>query len=91
MQFSTDMNCIIIIIVVIVIIIIIIIIEFLTSQLQLGNIHLSWHVVINRIRLDGLIYSFEIFLQLNMCRELQIFAFVYTRMYSGAIQVFVDL
>ena len=33
MQFSTDMNCIIIIIVVIVIIIIIIIIEFLTSQL----------------------------------------------------------
>jgi len=32
------------------IIIIITIIEFLTSQLWLGNIHLSWDVVINRIR-----------------------------------------
>jgi len=31
------------------IIIIIIIIEFLTSQLWLGNIHLSWDVVINII------------------------------------------
>jgi len=37
------------------IIIIIIIIEFLTSQLWLGNIHLSWDVVMNRIRLGGLI------------------------------------
>jgi len=33
-------------------------------------------VLINRIRLDGLIYSLESFLQLNKCRELQIFAFV---------------
>jgi hypothetical protein len=41
------------------------------------NIHLSWDSVINRIRLGGLIYSLESFLQLNMCRELQIFAFVY--------------
>jgi len=45
-------------------------------------------MVINRIRLDDLIYSLEGFLQLNMCRELQIFAFVY--MYSGASQVFLD-
>jgi hypothetical protein len=51
--------------------------EFLTSQLWLGNIHLSWDLVINRIRLDGLIYSLESFLQLNICQELQIFAFVY--------------
>ena len=64
------------------------VIEFLTSHLKLGNIHLSWHVVINRIRLDGLIYSLESFLQLNMCRELQILAFVC--MYSGASQVFLD-
>jgi len=63
------------------IIIIIIIIEFLTSQLWLGNIHLSWDVVINRIRLGGLICSLKSFLQLNMCQELQIFAVV--RMYSG--------
>jgi len=34
---------------------IIIIIEFLTSQLWVGNIHLSWDVVINRIRFGGLI------------------------------------
>ena len=54
----------------------------------MGNIHLSWDVVINRIRLDGLIYSLESFLQLNMCKELQIFTFVY--MYSGASQVFLD-
>ena len=56
--------------------------EFLTSQLWLGNIHLSWDVVINRIRLGGLICSLKSFLQLNMCQELQIFADVY--MYWGA-------
>ena len=43
---------------------IIIIIEFLTSQIWLGNIHLSWDVVINRIRLGGLICSLKSFLQL---------------------------
>jgi len=59
-----------------------IIIEFLTSQLWLGNIHLSWDVEINRIRLGGLIYSLQSFLQLNMCQELQIFVVVY--IYSGA-------
>jgi len=48
-----------IILVIIIIIIIIIIIEILTSQVWLGNIHLSWHVVINRIRLGGLIYSLK--------------------------------
>ena len=42
----------------------------------------------NKIRLGGLIYSLESSLQLNMCRELQIFAFVC--MYSGASQVFLD-
>jgi len=52
----------------------------------MGNIHLSWDVVMNRIRLGGLICSLETFLQLNMCQELQIFAFVY--MYSGASEVF---
>ena len=56
-------------------------VEFLTSQLWLGHIHLSWDVVINRIRLGGLICSLKSFLQLNMCQELQIFAVVY--MYSG--------
>jgi len=56
--------------------------EFLTSQLWLGNIHLSWDVVINRIRLGGLIYSSKSYLQLNMCQELQIFSVVY--MYWGA-------
>ena len=56
--------------------------EFLTSQLWLGNILLSWDVVINRIRLGGLICCLKSFLQLNMCQELQIFAVVYT--YSGA-------
>ena len=70
------------IIIIVIIIIIIIIIEFLTSKLCLGNIHLSWDVIINRIKLGGLICSLESFLQLNMCQELQIFAVVY--MYSGA-------
>ena len=69
-------------IIIIIIIIVIIIIEFFTSQLLLGNIHLSWDVVINRIRLGGLICSLKSFLQLNMCQELQIFAAVY--MYWGA-------
>jgi len=41
-----------------------------------------WDAVIKRIRLGCLIYSFKSCLQLNMCLELQIFAFVY--MYSGA-------
>ena len=56
-----------------IIIIIIIIIEFFTSQLWLGNIHVSWDVVISSIRLGGLICSLKSFLQLNMCQELQIF------------------
>ena len=73
---STKYNTLTIIIVIIIIIIIIIII-FLTSQLWLGNIHLSWDAVINRIGLGGLICSLKSFLQLNMCQELQIFAFVY--------------
>jgi len=66
----------------IIIIIIIIIIEFLTFQLWLGNIHLSWDVVINRNRLGGPICNLKSFLQFNMCQELQIFAVVY--MYSSA-------
>ena len=70
------------IIIIIIIISIIIIIEFLTSQLWLGNIYLSWDVVINRIKLGGLTCSLKSFLQLNIRQELQIFAVVY--MYSGA-------
>jgi hypothetical protein len=50
--------------------------EFLTSQLSAGNIHLSWDLIINMSRLGGLIYNLESFLQLNMCQEFQIFAFV---------------
>jgi len=68
--------------VVIIIIIIIIIVDFLISQLWMGNIHLSWDVVVNRIRLGGFICSLKSFLQLNMCQELQIFAVIY--MYSSA-------
>jgi len=64
------------------IIIIIIISEFLTTQLWLWNIHLSWDAAINRIRLGGLICSLKSSLQLNMCQELQIFAAVF--MYWGA-------
>jgi hypothetical protein len=45
--------------------------------------------VINRIRLDGLIYNLKSFLQLNMFQELQIFTFVCT--YSDAGQVFFSL
>jgi hypothetical protein len=40
-------------------VVIIIIIEFLTSHLRLGNIHLSWDAAINRIRLGGLICSLK--------------------------------
>ena len=76
------MICTLTLVIIIIIIIIITIIEFLTSQLWLGNIHLSWDAVINRIRLGGLICSLKSFVQLNMCQELQIFAVVY--MYSGA-------
>ena len=73
---------IIIIIIIIIIIVVVVVIEFLTSQLWLGNIHLSWDVVINRIRLGDLICSLKSFLQLNMCQELQIFVVVL--MHSGA-------
>ena len=68
---------IIIIVIIIIIIIIIVVVEFLTSQPWLGNIHLSWDAVINRIRLGGLICSLKSFLQLNMCQELQIFLHLY--------------
>jgi len=75
-------NSYIIIIIIIIIITIIIFVEFLTSQLWLGNNDLSSDVVINRIRLRGLIWSLKSFLQLKMSQELQNFAVVY--MYSGA-------
>ena len=39
--------------------------------------------VINRIRLDGLIYNLKSFVQLNMFQELQIFAFVCTYWDAG--------
>ena len=81
-------ECYIIIIIIPWMLFIIIIIEFLTYQLQLGNIHPSWDAVINRIRLGGLICSLKSFLQLNMCQELQIFAAVY--MYWGASWVLLD-
>ena len=70
------------IIIIVIIIIIIIIIEFLTSQLWLGNIPLSCDVVINRIRLGGLTCNLKSFLQLNMCQELQIFAVVYVYVFG---------
>ena len=54
----------------------------MTSQLWLGNIHLSWDVIIKMIMVGGLICSLKSFLQLNMCQELQIFAVVC--MYWGA-------
>jgi len=62
------------IIIIIIAVVVIVCIEFLTSQLWLENIHLSWDAVINRIRFGGLICSLKSFLQLNMCQELQILA-----------------
>jgi len=44
---------------------------------------MSWDLVINRIRLGGLIYGLESFLQLNMCQELQIFVFVHIYLDAG--------
>jgi len=48
-----------------IIIIIIIIYEFLTSQLWLGNIHLSRDVVINSFRLGGLSCNLKKFLTIE--------------------------
>jgi hypothetical protein len=50
--------------------------NFSLLSFQMGNIHLSWDLILNRNRLGGLIYNLESSLQLNMCQELQIFAFV---------------
>ena len=65
----------------IIIIIIIIIIEFFTSQLWLGTIHLPWDVVINRIRLGGLTCSLKSFLRDWTCaknyRFLQLYIYVF--------------
>jgi hypothetical protein len=52
------------------------------------NIHLSWDLVINSIRLGVLIYSLNNFLQLNKFQELKILVFVY--MYSDASYVLTD-
>ena len=51
--------------------------NFSLLSFQLGNIHLSWDLIINRNRLGGLIYNLESFLRLNMFEELRIFAFIY--------------
>jgi len=72
----------IIIIIIIIFSFFVIVVEFLTSQLWLGNIHISWDVVISDIRLNGLTCSLKSFLQLNMCEELLIFSVVYV--YWGA-------
>ena len=48
-----------------IILIIIIIIEFLTSQIKVGNIHLFWDLVINRIKLCGLSYGLLLLLLLQ--------------------------
>jgi hypothetical protein len=39
--------------------------------------------IINRIRLGGLMCNLENFLQLNMCREFPLFAFVYMCLGAG--------
>ena len=88
MDKNTIIKILLLLLLLLLLIIIIIIIEYLTSQLWLGNIHISWDVVINRIKLNGLICSLKSFLQLNMCQELQIFATVY--MYSDATKVLLD-
>jgi len=64
---------------IIIIIIIIIIIEFFTSQLWLGNIHLSWDVVINRIGLDGLTCNLKSFLQCSMLKFAILYSFTESR------------
>ena len=72
------------IVVVIIIIIIITIIEFLTSQLWLGNIHLSWDAVINRIRLGGLICSLKISYNWTCAKNyrfLQFYIYIYIYIY----------
>ena len=70
--------------IIIIIIIIIISIEFLTSQLWLGNIHLSWDVVINRIRFGGLICGFKTFLTIehvpriaDICNCIYIYIYIF--------------
>ena len=75
---------IIIIIIIIVVIIIIIIIKFLISQLWLCNIHLSCDVVMNKIRLSGLICSLKSFLQLIFAKNyrfLQLYIYTYIYIY----------
>ena len=63
-----------------------IIIEYLRFQRWLGNIRISRDVVLNRIRLDGLICILKSSLHLNICQELQIFE----DMYFGAVYVLID-
>ena len=74
---NSSVHCLILLLLTCIFIIIIIIIEFLTSQDLLGNIHLHWDVVINRIMFGGLICSLKTFLHLNMCQELQFFRGTY--------------
>ena len=56
----------------------VIIIEFLTFSAPAEKHSHILGCVINRIRLDGLIYNLKSSLQLNMFQELQIFTFVCT-------------
>jgi hypothetical protein len=70
-------------IVVVVIIIIIIIIRISYFSALAGKYSHILGCIISRIRLGGLMCNLGNFLQLNMCQELPLFAFLYTRLGAG--------
>ena len=70
--------------------IIIIIIEFFASQLWLGNIPLSWDVVINRIKLDGLICSLNFLTIDHVSRITDFCSFVYVLGCKLSLEVLLD-
>jgi hypothetical protein len=45
-------------------------------------------VILRSVRLDGLIFGLKISLQLNMCQELQIFAFVCMYVFGCKLSLF---
>jgi hypothetical protein len=67
----------------IIIIIIIIIIRISHFSALAGKYSPILGCVINRIRLGGLMCNLGNFLQLNMCQELPLFAFVYVCLGAG--------
>jgi hypothetical protein len=72
-----------VVVVVVVVVVIVIVVRISHFSALAGKHSPILGCIINRIRLSGLMRNLGTFLQLNMCQELPLFAFVYMCLGAG--------